>query len=271
MAYDSARQRVVLFGGYNNNVGRFGDTWEWDGETWTQVSTTGPSARYWHAMAYDSARQRVVLFGGGSNGSLRDTWEWDGATWIQVPTTGPSARYSHAMAYDSARGRVVLFGGYGRRDDGNYARFGDTWEWDGDNWIQVSTSGPSARYSHAMAYDSARGRTFLFGGARSAYDLLYDTWEYIGPAVSATPTPIPTPIPTISPSPTPSPSPTISPTPSPSPYYGRPFGDFDSSGCTNLSDLFFIFDYWQQDIDGIRLSLEDFIMLLDNWQQGPQC
>jgi hypothetical protein len=35
MAYDAARQEVVLFGGYRPGV--VGDTWTWDGSTWTLV------------------------------------------------------------------------------------------------------------------------------------------------------------------------------------------------------------------------------------------
>ena len=46
---------------------------------------TGPSVRAAHVMAYDSARQRVVLFGGGVGPDrLGDTWEWDGKQWVQV-------------------------------------------------------------------------------------------------------------------------------------------------------------------------------------------
>jgi hypothetical protein len=175
MAYDSARGRVVLFGGYNGSI-YVGDTWEWNGSAWTQVATTGPSARGAHAMAYDSARGRVVLFGGYEAGlSVGDTWEWDGNAWTQVATKGPNARGAHAMAYDSARGRVVLFGGY----NGSY-RFSDTWEWSGSAWTQVATTGPSARYNHAMAYDSARGRVVLFGGLTAGGILAGDNWEWNG-------------------------------------------------------------------------------------------
>ena len=39
MAYDAARRRVVLFGGSRNArpYDAFADTWEWDGERWTEV------------------------------------------------------------------------------------------------------------------------------------------------------------------------------------------------------------------------------------------
>jgi len=128
MAYDSARQRVVLFGGDNPSPGFLADTWEWDGNTWVAgFSTIYPSARAYHAMAYDAARQRVVLFGGRSGAttpSLGDTWEWDGTTWMQsTPSMSPSARFHHAMAYYAAGQRVVLFGGVD-----NYPSYlSDTW------------------------------------------------------------------------------------------------------------------------------------------------
>jgi hypothetical protein len=79
MAYDSDRHVVVLFGGqigFNFGQGVLGDTWEYDGGSWTQVPITGPAPRTFVKMVYDSARQRMVLFG-GYNGTttVNDTWE----------------------------------------------------------------------------------------------------------------------------------------------------------------------------------------------------
>jgi hypothetical protein len=38
MAYDLLRRRIVLFGGERPSSGTiFGDTWEYDGSTWTQI------------------------------------------------------------------------------------------------------------------------------------------------------------------------------------------------------------------------------------------
>jgi len=143
-------------------------------QDWKQISSTGPSSRYIHAMAYDSGRGVTVLFGGRDayNLYLDDTWEWDGSDWTLVSTTGPSTRRFHAMAYDSARGVTVLFGGM------DYSStLGDTWEWDGSDWTLVSTTGPPARRFHAMAYDSARNVTVLFGGNNIA-NYFGDTWEW---------------------------------------------------------------------------------------------
>lgn len=77
------------------------------------------------------------------------------------------------MADDAARQRLVLFGGY------SGAQFADTWEWNGVAWSPVAANGPPARYYHAMAYDSQRGRTVLFGGS-GAFGNFGDTWEWNG-------------------------------------------------------------------------------------------
>jgi hypothetical protein len=49
-------------------------------------------------------------------------------------------------------------------------------------WTQVAPSGPGVRWGHAMAYDSQRGRTVLFGGNPSSGLPLGDTWEWNGSA-----------------------------------------------------------------------------------------
>jgi hypothetical protein len=78
MVHDTARGRVVLFGGFTAN-GATAEAWEWDGVAgaWTQLSSTGPSARQSASMSYDEVRQRGVLFGGAdvSSAALGDTWE----------------------------------------------------------------------------------------------------------------------------------------------------------------------------------------------------
>ena len=88
MAYDDARNQLVLFGGYSDGSAN-DETWLLDRSTWQQKKTTGPAIRNVHGMAYDSARERVVLYGGiGANGKLDDTWEWDGENWrCIIPAT----------------------------------------------------------------------------------------------------------------------------------------------------------------------------------------
>ncbi|MBL8755338.1 MAG: hypothetical protein JNK15_18710 [Planctomycetes bacterium] len=184
MAYDSARHRVVLFGGFCGlHLGSipvyFGDTWEFDGVSWLQVATpVSPPPQSEHAMAYDSGRGVVVLYGGGQ------TWEYNGVTWSLSSTStsppqvvsgcGLTGRTAHAMAFDSARARVVLFGGFNGLCGGwQPINFGDTWEFDGVQWLQASTtSSPAPQSNHAMAFDSVRNLTVLYGAGQ--------TWEFDG-------------------------------------------------------------------------------------------
>jgi hypothetical protein len=159
MAYDSNRKRVVLFGGENPFLSMcYNDTWEWDGNTWTNCSPpVSPCARFQHNMVYDAARKRVVLFGGAN--AFQDQWEWDGTTWTQVAIpNGPPGRYGHAMTYDTLRQRVVLHGGQPHP----LALFNDIWEWDGNVWKQGNPSiKPGYRTQHTICYVGSLHRVVL--------------------------------------------------------------------------------------------------------------
>ncbi len=179
MAYDAARRRVVMFGGTSAfATGNLGDTWEWDGTRFSEVTPASgvrPSARTAAAMVYDAARKRIVMFGGvtGSGSAFGDTWEWDGTIWRRLtPSNSPPPRWGAAATYDAARKRVVLFGG-GRIG----AVLGDTWEWDGVTWTErTPATSPPTRHAAGMAYDPARGRVVMFGGSGNKND----TWEWDG-------------------------------------------------------------------------------------------
>jgi hypothetical protein len=171
--YDGIRQRGVIFGGDDS------DTYEWNGTSWTLITSGSPSVRVNAAMAFDRRRGESVLFGGwfrpdNYNG---DTWEWDGTRWRKVSSSGPQARANQAMTYDNSQGKVVLFGG------SYYVTiYGDTWEWNGTSWTQqFSASAPSPRIFPRMVYDEGRNKIVLFGGQTTYYGtFLNDTWEWDG-------------------------------------------------------------------------------------------
>ena len=149
MAYDAATRNIVLFGGYVLHInGMLGDTWTWDGSTWTkQHPAAHPLARRDASMAYDAATRNIVLLGGESQegSDLSDTWTWAGLTWTkQAPAASPPAREFASMGYDAATGNIVLFGG-----GVSESNLGDTWTWDGLTWTkQVPTASPYARRAH---------------------------------------------------------------------------------------------------------------------------
>ena len=180
MAYDPATSTVVLFGGQNSSSIALGDTWTWDGTTWTQQSpATSPAARLDSSMAYDAATGTVVLFGGHDNNGnfFNDTWTWNGTTWTQQsPVTSPALRFNTSMAYDAATGTVVLFGG--TDSSGNF--FNDTWTWNGTTWAQQSpATSPAGRLGPSMAYDAATGTVVLTGGLNLS-TTFNDTWTWNG-------------------------------------------------------------------------------------------
>ncbi|MFH0887749.1 MAG: kelch repeat-containing protein [Planctomycetota bacterium] len=150
--------------------------------SWTLVpSDNKPSPRFGHAMTYDSTRNKIVLFGGSELNN--ETWEREGTQWIlKSPTHKPSPRYVHSMVYDSDRGKVVLFGGLSENSINSYELIhsDETWEWDGTDWtLKTPVHKPSGRRAMAMAYDSGRHKTVLFGGETET-SISDETWEWDG-------------------------------------------------------------------------------------------
>ena len=175
VAYDSHRQRVVLFGGHRTENGeriRLGDTWEWDGQLWEQRASDGPPPRNGSAMAYDSARKRIVLFGG--SGASGETWEWDGEAWERIMSAETEGRFNSALAYDTERQALIRFGGWTGEE-----RVGGTWRYDGVRWTKIAHDGPSPRNHTSMTYDRGREVIVLFGG-HDGERIFGDTWEWDG-------------------------------------------------------------------------------------------
>jgi hypothetical protein len=193
--FDANRGKMVIFGGENGNT-YLGDTWEWDGAAWAQLTpTVSPSPR-WMPVVYTEGPIPGTLGFGGEDGSAvtsSETWRWKplapgGATWEQITTLGaPPARTGHAMAFDASRHTVVMFGGATDKTGTTYLN--DTWELDISNWPNATwkeacvgtckTGAPPARSEHRLAYDEARKRIVLFGGYQGSSNL-NDTWEWDG-------------------------------------------------------------------------------------------
>jgi hypothetical protein len=228
LAYDSANSRLVMFGGFANQLGiSYGDTWGFANGAWSLIAATNSAGvRDSHGMAYDQARQKVVVFGG----YLADVIELTGSTWAQavrvdrpdpedehamtvdtdrnvaflygggglevweltpsIPAwlfytfTGPNERTGATAAFEPLRHKVLLFGGRQFVLGTAGAKLGDTWEWTrGPNyaWTNVTPAvSPVARDAQAMTYDAADGYPVLFGGSDANGLPLGDTWLWTG-------------------------------------------------------------------------------------------
>ena len=189
MAFHPGLKQVVLSGGKAAGQ-RDNPTWAWDGASWTQIAEIGPSPRTDSAMTYAADANALLLIGGtGSDGlGLADTWTFDGTRWAEVTDLGPGPTTDAAIA--DAPGGPVLFGGAVKSADpaaGFGANAGATWRFSATKWTEVASFGPSARWRHACAFDSARGKLVLFGGSATlpqadatpppAPSALGDTWE----------------------------------------------------------------------------------------------
>jgi hypothetical protein len=112
---------VWMFGGSLDIAGApvVNELWKYSvgSNTWTLVSTGGPSARKFCKLSYDTANNVILLYGGltASDVFITDTWVLNPATatWQQLtPTISPSTsvndKYSANLAYDPENNVHVL-------------------------------------------------------------------------------------------------------------------------------------------------------------------
>lgn len=189
MAYDEVRQRTVIYGAQSGALPNGAQTWEYDGTTWTQVVTaTTPPGLETPAMAYDRRRNVIVMFGGATGATLQNqTWEYNGVDWVQrTPPHRPTGRYRAGCVYDEMHQRVVLYGGFGPNAAGTNSALTDTWEYDGNDWTQMASTGPGKSTEAYVAYNPIFGHTLHFAGSAPA-GTNNETWLYTSPT-TVTPT-----------------------------------------------------------------------------------
>jgi hypothetical protein len=169
---------LILFGGMDTT--NFGDTWLWDGASWSIVDAgdaAGPSPRSGAAMA--TACGYAVLVGGtgavpsdGGSPIKGDAWLWNGSRWQPAPTA-PAARFAGAAG--TLGSTLYLFGGEGPR--GVDPQESGLLAWDGGAWStppQSSPSGPPPRAYPVLV--TTAGGLLVFGGLDTAGNVLSDTW-----------------------------------------------------------------------------------------------
>ena len=193
LAYDSKRQRVVLFGG--SGEWYFNDLWsfDWKSRVWhliEQDSRLGgiqrdaaayPAGRDNHQWVYDEVKDKFWLYGGTGGAGF---WEWlpEARKWrlAQRQHDGnalPAAILDPGFAIAQDLRGILLFGGE------RYTFYDQTWWFDLDQerWQRLTPPlAPPARAQteNAMVYDTARKQFILFGGRAPSAKPLQDTWIF---------------------------------------------------------------------------------------------
>lgn len=206
LVWDSARQRLVLYGGLSwkqsarTDVYRQ-DTWIWDGSNWTQQQTASAPRRSAEiGFVYNDSLGKEVYFGGnrlivcdhgtcpwGSDLSWYDdqTWVLDASGWARPAAAEPEERSHALITYDSATNQVIMVG-----TECEYAESApncnDMWNWNGERWTQLHPpSGLVAAYAwldvYGMAYDSLAQQVVAVVSSHASTatvaDVITYTWD----------------------------------------------------------------------------------------------
>jgi hypothetical protein len=184
MVYDSARNRIVMFGGRTGGGKTdLNDTWVFKNGDWTQIAPpSSPPGRVLAGGAYDPLRDRVVIFGGASISAdaktvtaFHDTWEFDGTTWTQVLSDGPTID-KPLMVWDAARANILMLG-----VDSSLVTHQFTYDPAARAWNEkTNTRLPSCVNEGALAYQPNSGTVFFTGGSCSGVSGIEDNEEWDG-------------------------------------------------------------------------------------------
>ncbi len=142
--------------------------------------SSGPAARWDHALLADPNQNQLYLFGGrdGNGAAFGDLWSFDVASngWSQVETTGPSPRFGVAAAIAPDGSGFLLFGG-----ETVDVFFNDTWafNFESQSWTLLDDGAniaPSPRYGLGGDFD-ANGR-FVISHGFTFEGRFDDTWAF---------------------------------------------------------------------------------------------
>lgn len=177
MAFDAARNKLVMFGGSEDGLDFDGRTREFDGQLWRVVSASGPIGRLGHDLAYDIHRRVIILHGGYVSGprKLHDTWEWDGARWREVttPTIPTTNGLTDRLVYDASNRQMLLIGSCNVPCPGPRM-----WRYDGVDWAPISAPGPLTQVTSVyVTYDPLTRRVLMTGNDPAGAS---DLWAWDG-------------------------------------------------------------------------------------------
>jgi len=184
LCYDSLRNRVLLFGGFNMYPTTLNDLWAYypNNNSWTElVPSSSPPSNYGHSMFYRNNGGEVYTFGRNPTVSMNEIWEYETSTnsWAKmtVITPKPSYRYWHNLRYSNISDVCLLFGG-----NGNNIGMEDSWifNFTTDSWTEIQPdNNPPGRSVFSMCHDSLRDQIYIYGGLGEDRTIgLEDFWKF---------------------------------------------------------------------------------------------
>jgi hypothetical protein len=179
-AYDEKRNVLVLYGGRPVELDKCSqETWEWDGQVWTQKDAQPPTACDHVKMVYDASSGESILFSGldPAENPVYETWSWNGEDWRLLSEAGPESRGHFGFVYDPSHEQTLLYGGY------TSSATDEFWVWKDGTWEEINFLGPGTLSHFGMAYDTDANALYVFGGGTSGstFSSLTDkTWVLTG-------------------------------------------------------------------------------------------
>ena len=184
--YDAPRDRLVFFGGEDDNDALQNDVWALTlsgTPNWSHLTPIGtpPAARKYHSAVYDPVNQRMVVFGGtGASGERHDVWTLSlaGATvWNELLPTGapPPNLFGQSGALDESGNRLIVYGSVA-------APLSDTvyvLTLTGSSaWSRIIPAGTPPQNRVFASLTGIGSRMILHGGSKNSgvTDPLNDTW-----------------------------------------------------------------------------------------------
>ncbi len=192
MAYDSDRDRIVLFGGVvygsdNKTIETLHDTWEFDGTNWTQTVASGSLHVSKPALAYDPSRKQMVLVGVNdtfaTTMALYDATAKSWAAPTPAPEKLPTCANEGVMVYQRHKQMIAYAGGVCVTAT---PTADELWEWNGTTWVKATINAVDKATGQAFTYEATTFRLQMFGGVSygaetvrsTVQTLVNNAWTY---------------------------------------------------------------------------------------------
>jgi hypothetical protein len=170
IAYDRARDKVVLYGGNvlaadEESFELRDDTWEFDGLQWKRVATGSNPKVAKPILEYDATRNQLLLVGLNETGTAKVMYRYASAdeAWVALtPATMPTCVNDGHMVYREDTEKVLFFGGVCATGT---PALEEGFEWDGSNWTKITFATFGRLAGQAVAYDPLRREVVAFAGS----------------------------------------------------------------------------------------------------------